>query len=190
MLAMIRVAIERSRATLLALLMLLVGGWAAYTAIPKEAFPDITIPIMYVSMRLEGISPEDAERLLVRPMEQELRSLEGIKKITGLASEGHASVLLEFDAGFDPKQALQEVREQVDTARSKLPSEADDPQVHEINTALFPIMSIGLSGPIDEAILVATARRIQVELEALPEILEIEIGGDREIGRASCRERV
>ena len=180
MLAMIRVAIERSRATLLALLMLLVGGWAAYTAIPKEAFPDITIPIMYVSMRLEGISPEDAERLLVRPMEQELRSLEGIKKITGLASEGHASVLLEFDAGFDPKQALQEVREQVDTARSKLPSEADDPQVHEINTALFPIMSIGLSGPIDEAILVATARRIQVELEALPEILEIEIGGDRE----------
>lgn len=180
MFSLISVAIQRSRATLLALFMLILGGWAAYTAIPKEAFPDITIPIVYISMRLEGISPEDAERLLVRPMEQELRSLEGIKKMTGIANEGHASVLLEFDAGFDPKQALQEVREQVDTARTKLPSEADDPQVHEINTALFPIMSIGLSGPLDEATLVATARKIQLELEALPEILEVDIGGDRE----------
>ena len=180
MLAIIRVAIQRSRATLLALTLLLFGGWAAYTAIPKEAFPDITIPIMYVSMRLEGISPEDAERLLVRPMEQELRSLEGIKKISGIAAEGHASVLLEFDAGFDSKRALQDVREQVDTARTKLPSEADDPQVHEINTALFPIMSIGLSGPVGEAALVATARRLQLELEALPQVLEVDIGGDKE----------
>src|SRR5690554_190733 len=180
MLAIIRVAIQRSRATLLALTLLLFGGWAAYTAIPKEAFPDITIPIMYVSMRLEGISPEDAERLLVRPMEQELRSLEGIKKISGIAAEGHASVLLEFDAGFDAKRALQDVREQVDTARTKLPSEADDPQVHEINTALFPIMSIGLSCPVGEAALVATARRLQLELEALPQVLEVDIGGDKE----------
>jgi len=180
MLAIIRVAIQRSRATLLALLLLLIGGWSAYNAIPKEAFPDITIPIMYVSMQLEGISPEDAERLLVRPMEQELRSLEGIKKISGIAAEGHASVLLEFDAGFDSKRALQDVREKVDTVRSKLPSEADEPQVHEINTALFPIMSIGLSGPVDEATLVAIARRLQLELEAIPEVLEVDIGGDKE----------
>lgn len=177
---LISAAINRSRATLLALLMLVIGGWAAYVAIPKEAFPDITIPIVYISMRLEGISPEDAERLLVRPMEQELSALESVKKMTGSASEGHASVLLEFDAGFDSKQALQDVRELVDNARSKLPSEADDPQVHEVNTALFPIMSIGLSGPIDEFTLVATARQLQLTLEALPEILEVDIGGDKE----------
>lgn len=178
--SLIRAAINRSRATLLALFFLVVAGWASYIAIPKEAFPDITIPFVYVSMGLEGISPEDSERLLVRPMEQELRSLEGIKKMTGMASEGHASVLLEFDAGSDPDKALQNVREKVDTARSKLPSEADEPVVHEINTALFPILSIGLSGPLDEATLVATGRRIQEELEAIPSILEVDIGGDRE----------
>ncbi|SFX18534.1 efflux RND transporter permease subunit [Marinospirillum alkaliphilum] len=178
--ALIRAAIQRSRATLLALVFLVLGGWGAYLTIPKEAFPDITIPFVYISMGLEGISPEDAERLLVRPMEQELRSLEGIKKMTGMASEGHASVLLEFDAGFNPDRALQNVREKVDTARSKLPSEADEPRVHEINTALFPILSIGLSGPLDEATLVGIGRRLKEELEAIPAVLEVDIGGDRE----------
>ncbi len=178
--ALIRAAIQRSRATLLALFFLLTGGFAAYQAIPKEAFPDITIPFVYISMNLEGISPEDAERLLVRPMEQELRALEGIRKMIGMASEGHASVLLEFDAGFDPNRALQEVREKVDTARTKLPTEADEPQVHEINTALFPVLSIGLSGPLDETTLVGVGRRLQEALEALPTVLEVDIGGDRE----------
>lgn len=178
--SLIRAAIQRSRATLLALFFLVVAGWASYVVIPKEAFPDITIPFVYISMGLEGISPEDAERLLVRPMEQELRALEGIKKMTGMASEGHASVLLEFDAGSDPAKALQNVREKVDSARSKLPSEADEPVVHEINTALFPILSIGLSGPLDEPTLVAIGRRIKEELEAIPNILEVDIGGDRE----------
>ena len=104
--ALIFAAIDRSRTTLLTLLFLILGGIAAFQTIPKEANPDVTIPMIYVSMTLDGISPEDAERLLVRPMEQELRSLEGIKEMRGTASEGHASVMLEFDAGFDPDQAL------------------------------------------------------------------------------------
>src|SRR5690554_664297 len=117
--AIISVAMDRSRTTLLLFLFLLLGGMAAYQAIPKESNPDVTIPMIYVSMTLEGISPEDAERLLVRPMEQELRSLEGIKEMRGTAAEGHASVMLEFDAGFNPDKALQDVREKVDTARSR-----------------------------------------------------------------------
>ena len=176
----IRAAIERSRATLLLLLCLLIGGLAAYVTIPKEANPDVTIPIIYVSMGLEGISPDDGERLLVRPMEQELRALEGIRKMSSIASEGHASVTLEFDAGFDPAKALQDVREKVDTARSKLPAEADEPVVHEINVALFPVLTIGLSGPFAEAELVLIARRIKQAIEGIPEVLEVDIGGDRE----------
>ncbi|MDX5327479.1 MAG: efflux RND transporter permease subunit, partial [Marinobacter sp.] len=143
--ALISAAMDRSRTTMLLFLFLLLGGMAAYQAIPKESNPDVTIPMIYVSMTLEGISPEDAERLLVRPMEQELRSLEGIKEMRGNASEGHASVMLEFDAGFNPDKALQDVREKVDTARSKLPQEADEPRVNEINVSLFPVLSIGLS---------------------------------------------
>lgn len=81
--ALIAAAMDRSRTTLLLFLFLLLGGMAAYQVIPKESNPDVTIPMIYVSMTLEGISPEDAERLLVRPMEQELRSLEGIKEMRG-----------------------------------------------------------------------------------------------------------
>lgn len=173
-------AMDRSRTTLLTLLFLILGGTAAFQVIPKEANPDVTIPMIYVSMSLEGISPEDAERLLVRPMEQELRSLEGIKEMRGTASEGHASVMLEFDAGFDSDKALQDVREKVDTARSKIPDEADEPSVNEINVSLFPVMSVGLSGPLSERELITVARTLQDAIEAIPEVLEVEIGGDRE----------
>ncbi len=173
-------AMERSRTTVLMLLFLLMGGIAAFQAIPKEANPDITIPMIYISMSLEGISPEDAERLLVRPMEQELRSLEGVKEMRGIASEGHASVMLEFDAGFDADKAMQDVREKVDTARNKLPQEADEPRVNEINVSLFPVLSIGLSGPLSERELITVARTLQDAIEAIPDVLDVDIAGDRE----------
>jgi multidrug efflux pump len=178
--SLIAAALDRSRTSLLALLFLMLGGLAAYVAIPKEANPDVSIPIIYVSVTLEGISPEDAERLLVRPLEQELRSLEGIKEMRSMSSEGHASVTLEFDAGFNAKLALADVREKVDTARSKLPEEAEEPTVNEVNVALFPVLSIGLSGPIAETELVYIARRLKENVEGIAEVLSVEIGGDRE----------
>ncbi len=178
--SLIAAALDRSRTSLLLLLFLILGGLAAYVAIPKEANPDVSIPIIYVSVGLEGIAPEDAERLLARPLEQELRSLEGVKEMRSMASEGHASVTLEFDAGFNAKQALADVREKVDTARSKLPSEADEPTVNEVNVALFPVLSIGLSGPLAESELVYVARRLKDNIEGIAEVLSVKIGGDRE----------
>ncbi|MHA6492883.1 efflux RND transporter permease subunit [Pseudomonas borbori] len=178
--ALIAAALDRSRTTLLLLAFLIIGGFGAYAAIPKEANPDVSIPIIYVLVTLEGISPEDSERLLVRPLEQELRSLEGVKEMRSMASEGHASVTLEFDAGFDAKLALADVREKVDTARSKLPDEAEEPSVNEVNVALFPVLSIGLSGPIAEQELVFIARRLKENIEGIGEVLSVEIGGDRE----------
>ncbi len=177
---LIYAAIDRGRASLALLLFLFLAGLLAYNAIPKEANPDVAIPLMYVSMSLDGISPEDAERLLVRPMEHELRSLEGVKRMTSTASEGHASVMLEFDAGFNADKALQDVRVKVDAARGKLPGEADEPTVNEINVALFPVLSVGLSGPVAEAELVYIARQLRDNIEGIPEVLEVDIGGDRE----------
>ncbi|WP_290789705.1 efflux RND transporter permease subunit [Halomonas sp.] len=177
---LIEAALDRSRTTLLLLAALLLAGLAAWQAIPKEANPDITIPIIYVSLSLEGVSPEDGERLLVRPMEQELRSIEGVRKMTSQASEGHAAVTLEFDAGFDPDQALSDVREKVDIARAELPQEADEPRVMEVNVGLFPVLSIGLSGPLEETRRLAVARRLKEEIEGIAEVLEVDIGGDRE----------
>ena len=178
--AIIDAALARSRAVVLLFLIIVLAGAAAYVSIPKESEPDIAIPVIYVSMSHDGISPEDAERLLVRPMEQELRSIDGLKTIKGNASEGHASVILEFFAGFDSNRALQDVREKVDTAKTKLPADTDEPTVNEINVALFPVLTVSLSGPIPERSLVSLARDLKERIEALPGVLEADVGGDRE----------
>ncbi|MCG7872412.1 MAG: efflux RND transporter permease subunit [Candidatus Thiodiazotropha lotti] len=177
---LIDLAFSRSRAVLLSLLFILVAGAMAYNGIPKESEPDIAVPIIYVSMSHDGISPEDAERLLVRPMEKELQSIAGLKEMKSTAGEGHASVQLEFSAGFDSKQALTDVREKVDIAKVKLPDATDEPEVVEVNVALFPVLTVSLSGPIPERSLVTIARDLQDRIEALPGVLEAVIGGDRE----------
>ncbi len=178
--AIIEAAFGRNRAVILVLLFFLLSGVLSYLAIPKEAEPDVAIPIIYVSMGHEGISPEDSERLLVRPMETELQSIPGVKQITSTASEGHGSVMLEFDAGFDPGTALADVREKVDIAKSKLPGDTDDPVVNEINVALFPVLTVSLAGPIPERSLLRIARDLKEKIEAQPGVLEVNIGGERE----------
>ncbi|WP_111413871.1 efflux RND transporter permease subunit [Billgrantia lactosivorans] len=177
---LIEAALDRSRTTLLLLLALLLAGMAAWQAVPKEANPDVPIPMIYVSLSLEGVSPEDGERLLVRPMEQELRTIEGVRKMTAQATEGHAAITLEFDAGFDARQALADVRERVDIANAELPEEADEPRVVEVNVGLFPVLTLGLSGPLEETRRLAIARQLQDAIEGLPEVLEVEIGGESE----------
>lgn len=177
---LIEAALDRTRTTLLLLFALLAAGVAAWQAVPKEANPDVPIPMIYVSMTLEGVSPEDGERLLIRPMEQELRTIEGVRKMTAQASQGYAAITLEFDAGFDARQALADVRERVDIASAELPDEAEEPRVMEVNVGLFPVFTLGLSGPIEESRRLAIARRLQDAVEGLPEVLEVEIGGERE----------
>lgn len=176
----IRTAMERSRASLTLLVMLWVGGILAFNSLPKESNPDITIPVIYVSVSHEGISPEDAERLLVRPLEQELRSLDGLKEMRSIGAEGYGSITLEFRAGFNPEIALADVRDKVDTAKTKLPAESDEPKVLEINFSQFPVINIGLSGPMSEVVLVRIARDLKREIEGIADVLEVEIGGDRE----------
>ena len=177
---LINAALTHTRTTLLLLVGLLLAGTAAWQAIPKEANPDVTIPIIYVSLALEGVSPEDGERLLVRPMEQELRGIEGLRKFTAQSSEGHGSVTLEFDPGFDPDTALADVRERVDIARSSLPDEAEEPRVMEVNVSEFPVLSIGVSGDLDTRERMTIARRLKEEIEGIADVLEVEIAGERE----------
>jgi len=178
--ALIELVFQRPRSILMIFVFILIAGSLAYINIPKESEPDITVPIIYVSMTHDGISPEDAERLLVRPMEKELQGISGVKKMSSKASEGHASVQLEFNAGFDNKKALADVRDKVDTAKAKLPEASDEPEVHEINVALFPVLTVSLSGSVPERGLIKIARDLQDKIEALNGVLEVDIGGDRE----------
>jgi multidrug efflux pump len=178
--ALIDAAIDRSRTVLTTLILILIAGVVAYATIPKESDPDVDIPIIYVSMTHDGISPEDAERLLVRPMEQELRSIEGVKEMRSTAAEGYASVLLEFEAGFDADKAQDDVRERVDIAKKDLPGDTDDPVVNEVNVGLFPVLLVTLSGDVPERTLLNLARDLQDKLEGLQGVLSADIAGDRE----------
>ncbi|GEN29473.1 acriflavin resistance protein [Halovibrio variabilis] len=177
---LISAALAHTRTTLLLLVSLFLAGIVAWQTIPKEANPDVTIPMIYVSLSLEGVSPEDGERLLIRPMEQELRGIEGLRKFTAQSSEGHGSITLEFDPGFDPDIALTDVRDRVDIARSELPDEADEPRVMEVNVSEFPVLTIGLSGQLDTRERMTIARRLQEEIEGIADVLEVDIAGERE----------
>ena len=176
----LEVCLNRGRTILMVLALLLIAGTFSYLTIPKEAQPDITVPYVYVSLHHEGISPEDAERMLVRPMEQELRGIDGLKEMTATAYEGGANLVLEFEAGQEIDPILIDVREKVDVAKAELPEETDEPRVSEINLALQPVIVVSLSGTIPERQLVRLAKEVRDELEGISEVLEVEIAGDRE----------
>lgn len=178
---LIAAALTHSRTVLMMFVLLIVAGAVTYANIPKEANPDVPIPFIYVSIVHDGISPEDAERMLVKPMERELRSIDGVKEMKATAGEGFANITLEFIAGLDSKDALADVRDKVTVARAKLPSETEEPTIHEVTMAgQQAAITVVLSGPVAERALVTVARELQNRLESLSEVLEVDIGGDRE----------
>ena len=171
----------RSRTVIMSLAVILITGMMTYVGAPKEAEPDIEIPIIYVSVTHDGISPEDAERLLVRPIEQEIRSIEGIDEMTASAYEGGANVQLEFDAGTDTDVALQEVRAKVDIAKAKLPAESEEPTVTEVKFSRFdPMLVLNLAGNVPERTLNTIARDLKEKIEAINGVLEVSLVGVRE----------
>jgi len=173
-------AISHSRLTLATLLFLLVAGFSAYLSIPKEAEPDVSIPIIYVNVTQRGISPEDSERLILKPLETQLKTVENVKEMRSSAFEGGGYVLLEFEAGFDSDAALADVRAKVDDAKSELPSDADEPQVAEVNLSLFPVLVVALSGDVPERTLIRLARQAQTAVEQVPGVLNADLRGDRD----------
>ena len=173
-------AIRRSRAVLAILFGLLFGGITAYQTLPIEADPDIPIPFIYVGVVLPGIAPEDAERLLVKPMELELRNLTGLKEMRGVASQNYGAVILEFDVSFDKDQALLDVREKMDRVKAELPDDAEEPDVREFNANLFPVVMVSLSTDGSERALFEHAQILKDHLTALPSVLEAKLLGNRE----------
>lgn len=180
MATIVSTAITYARSVFGFLFFIIVAGIVTYNNVPREAEPDINIPNIYISMHYEGISPEDSERLLIRPMEQAMRSIDGVEEMRATAYENGGNIILEFDAGFDVDQALSDVRAQVDIAKSELPSDADEPRVREINLSLFPILVVTLSGAVPERTLTTIATDLQQRLRSLPRVLKVEIAGDRE----------
>src|SRR5215218_1565073 len=173
-------AISHARLTIATLLFLLVAGLSAYLSIPKESEPDIKVPIVYVNVTQRGISPEDAERLILRPLETQLKSASNIKEMRSQAFEGGGYVLIEFEAGFDADRALADVRAKTDMAKKDLPRDADEPIVQEVNLSLFPVIVVGLGGDVPERTLLRFARQAKTVLEGLPGVLSAELRGARD----------
>lgn len=178
--ALINGALSRIRTVVLLFSLAMIIGTVSFITIPKESFPDVQIPNVYVSIRHEGISPEDADRLLYEPMHKELKSLDGLKEIVGTSAEGHLSINLTFYSDVNIDEALIDVREAVDAAKGELPQATDEPKVMEINLSLFPVMVVGLAGNVDERVLFAIAKDLREKIEALTGVLEAKIQGDRE----------
>ena len=170
-----------ARRTVVFLMMIVISiGLLTYINIAKDAEPDIDIPLIYIGVAHQGISPEDAERLIVKPLENQLKTIEGLEDMMATAVNGFGSVMLEFDIKFDKDKALGDVREKVDMVKSKLPSDAEEPVVIEFNMAEMPTLVISLSGDVPDRTLFYHAKRLQTKIEAIPGILEAPITGDRE----------
>ncbi len=180
MISMLEGVLHRPKTVFVMMLFMVIAGIMSYIAIPKEAAPDIDVPFFYVSVGQSGISPEDGARLIGQPMETELRGLEGLKEITTIAAEGHVGILLEFDIGVDKDKALLDVREKVDTAKSKIPADANEPTVSTHNMALQPTMTIALSGDVPARTLYRIADRLKDEIESIASVKEVELTGQRD----------
>ncbi len=160
-------------------LSILVGGFA-YVGLPKEGEPDIEIPALFVSVPFPGISAEDSETLLVKPMETELSDLDGLKTMSGTAAEGYAGVALEFEFGWDKTAIMADVRDAMQKAEADFPDGAEQYSINEINFSEFPIIIVNLTGDVPERTLVRVAKELQDRLEGLEPVLEAGLAGQRD----------
>ena len=179
MTSLIRTAISYQRTVLLLLAFFLLAGTISYLQIPKESAPDIPIPLAIVSVTQRGITPQDAESLLIKPLESKLRSLQGLKELKAKTYSGGGYLICEFFAGLDINKLLSDVRTKVDLAKSQLPQDADDPIVEEVNLSLFPVLAVQLSGKVPQKILYKVAEDIQDRIEGLSQVMKAPLIGKR-----------
>ena len=173
--------VSRARTTLSIFAATMITGFISYLAIPIELNPDVQVPIIVTTIIHEGISPEDAERLLAKPSELELKSVNGIKEYTSFSSENAATLIAEFDVDFDSQTALSEVREAINRAKARFPANTEEPIMQEVSAAGVPVVQIAIGGEgVPERTLLRVAEKLQRDIENLPGILEAVMIGNRE----------
>lgn len=173
--------VDHSRATLSIMLLILVAGAGSRLSMPVEMNPNVTLPVVMIMVRHDGISPEDGARLLVRPIEKELKTLDGLEEIQSTAQESVVVVTAEFEVAGNIKEIVAEVREAVNRAKAEFPQETKEPVVNELSPSPEPTIVITFSGDnVAERELFKAAKFFQRELEMLPDVLKAEMSGHRE----------
>ena len=173
-------AVDHPTSVLVLMASIIIAGLVSYVKVPKEAAPEITIPIVAVNTIYPGVAPEDIETLITRELETELNKISDVKEITSSSVEGFSSVVVEFEAGMDMTEALQLVREKVDIAKPELPPAAEEPMIVEFNIAEFPIMQVNISGDYSLVRLKKVAEDLQDRIEQIPDVLEVSLSGGLE----------
>ena len=155
-------------------------GMYKYISLPKESDPDISLPIIYISLFNQGISPKDSERLLIKPFERELKNIEGVKKISSTSYLGGGNIVLEFDAGFNSDKALSDTRVKIDLTKNKLPDETEEPKATEVNLSRFPVLAVAISGNLEDRVIQKYSKYLKRKIESFSEVLEVTTLGESE----------
>jgi len=177
-------SVDNSTSIIILTLIITVLGLGAYRTMPKESFPEIVIPTVYIGTPYPGNSPVDMENLITRPIEKQLKSLNNVKDIKSTSVQDFSSIVVEFTPGVELAKAIQDVKDAVDKSKSELPTDLDqDPNVLEVNTSDFPIMNVNISGPYSEQELKRFGEYLEDAIEKLPEISKADLAGtvEREI---------
>ncbi len=180
-------AIDNKVAIYVMVIFICLAGIMTYNSLPKENFPEVVLPQIYVTSVFPGASPKDVENLVSKQIEKQVKSIAGVKKVTSNSVQSFSSVIIEFETDVEVKEAKREVQEAVDKAKADLPpvpaSLLDDPSVIDIDLSAQPIMFVNLSGDYDLQTLKKYAEQMQDRIEALKEIRRVDIVGalDREI---------
>ncbi len=158
----------------------IIAGTLTYLSLPREASPDIAIPVVIVRTPYIGAAPQDVESLVTRPIEKELQAIENVKVIRSTSVEGASSITVEFHPNVDLDDAFQRVKDKVDLAKIELPNDADEPAVFEINFSNIPMMLVALSGDYGLVRLKKIAEDLADRIETIPGVLEVRVAGGLE----------
>ncbi|MCP4630276.1 MAG: efflux RND transporter permease subunit [bacterium] len=177
-------ALKRQVTVMALLVIIVIAGVYCYATLPRESFPDITIPYVFVTTNYEGVAPEDMEQLITIPIERKLKGIDNVEEIRSTSAEGMSTVAIKFLPKVDLDDAVQKVRDKVDQAKNDLPADlADDPVIQEVNFSDMPVIRVVLSGPLSLRRLQNLAEDLQDEIESITGVLEARISGglEREI---------
>jgi multidrug efflux pump len=176
-------AIKNSTTVYILIFIFFVIGLYSYRTLPREAAPDVKIPILIVTTPYIGVSGADIETLITIPIEKKLKELSNVKSMNSTSAEGASMVTVEFDPSVDLDEALQKVRDKVDLAKPDIPKEAEDPIIIEVNLSEFPIMFVNIAGQGGLVKLKEIGEDLQDEIEQVQGVLDVNLVGglEREI---------
>lgn len=177
-------AINNRTSVFVLIFIIVLAGIFSYATMPKESFPEIVQPTIYVGTSYPGNSPVDMENLVTRPLEKEINQLDGIKTLTSTSIQDYSTIVVEFEYDTDTEVALREVKDAVDKAKSELPNDLPaEPNVFEIDFSEFPVMNVNLFGDFGNDELKEYGEYLQERIEALPQVSSADIRGlvDKEV---------